>query len=451
MKKIYKCCVLVPILATTVHANTFSDTREKKCTECGLCEGGKSNKTAEYYEVKKNDTLGDIAKKLGIGVDKIIGLNDIKNPNLIYPGTKLKIYEARKNHKIYTVRKNDTLGDIAKKTGVNIEKIIELNGITNPDLIYPGMGLCIEDLSKEFTIYKVKKNDTLGKIAKKLEVNLEEIIELNEIKDSNKIFPGQELKIPTYSKVIKVETTTQSYVEISQNEEVIAHQATYDDEIVNIENENLQTGDKVSLKVYDNEGQIEEKELEISKGKVTFISFIDNNKNGFLDIEDTLITDGTLEINKDVIGISPLGKTEISNVELGETYNISINSAENNLEVRDMPIKITEEKMFIPIKNEFFTLKGNIKLIGKSLFTKKREVYDNLLLRIRNSKGEEILFLPIDKMGNFYIDRIVKGDYFYDVEEITNSKLITLEKNKKFTVKDNNELELELKLKNKLF
>ena len=39
---------------------------------------------------------------------------------------------------IYTVRPGDTLWSISRKTGVALEKLIGINGIKDPDLIYAG-------------------------------------------------------------------------------------------------------------------------------------------------------------------------------------------------------------------------------------------------------------------------------------------------------------------------
>lgn len=47
--------------------------------------------TPEYYTVKKGDTLSKIAKDYGTSVAKLVSLNDIKNPNLIYAGQKLRV------------------------------------------------------------------------------------------------------------------------------------------------------------------------------------------------------------------------------------------------------------------------------------------------------------------------------------------------------------------------
>ena len=45
------------------------------------------------YVVKKGDTLGEIAKKYQTSVNELVRLNNIKNPNLIIVGQRIKIKE----------------------------------------------------------------------------------------------------------------------------------------------------------------------------------------------------------------------------------------------------------------------------------------------------------------------------------------------------------------------
>lgn len=50
-----------------------------------------SSSTAQYYTVVKGDTLSAIAKKYGTTVAKLVELNNIANPNLIYVGQKIRV------------------------------------------------------------------------------------------------------------------------------------------------------------------------------------------------------------------------------------------------------------------------------------------------------------------------------------------------------------------------
>lgn len=105
----------------------------------------KSNKATDtFYTVKKGDTLSAIAKKYGTTVNNLVEINNIKNPNLIYPGQKIKINGAVKPAKTYTVKKGDSLSNIAKRYNTTVNRLVNLNNIKNPNLIYPGQKIRID-------------------------------------------------------------------------------------------------------------------------------------------------------------------------------------------------------------------------------------------------------------------------------------------------------------------
>lgn len=52
---------------------------------------GKAKPKEEYYTVKKGDTLTSIARRYGTTWQKLKELNGIKNANLIYPGQKIRV------------------------------------------------------------------------------------------------------------------------------------------------------------------------------------------------------------------------------------------------------------------------------------------------------------------------------------------------------------------------
>lgn len=104
----------------------------------------KDNDTGyQTVEVKKGDTLWDIAEKyLGSGsrYREIMSLNSLTSatihPGLVLsiPGTNAKVNEASKKTKAYTVKKGDTLWDIAAKylgSGSRYREIMSLSKITS--------------------------------------------------------------------------------------------------------------------------------------------------------------------------------------------------------------------------------------------------------------------------------------------------------------------------------
>lgn len=111
------------------------------------------NKKDNYYKiikVSKGDTLSKIAIRYNTSIEEIVELNKIRNRNLIYIGEKLKIYESKynnigeTNHYIYTVKRGDTLSGISRKFRINLRNIIKINNIKNPNLIYAGERLRVE-------------------------------------------------------------------------------------------------------------------------------------------------------------------------------------------------------------------------------------------------------------------------------------------------------------------
>lgn len=96
------------------------------------------------YTVLPGNTLWGIANFFGTTVDEIVKLNDLKEPELIYPAQVLKIPVDRPiPPRYYSVRPEDTLFDIAKRYNIDINTIAKLNNLTNPNIIYPGQILML--------------------------------------------------------------------------------------------------------------------------------------------------------------------------------------------------------------------------------------------------------------------------------------------------------------------
>jgi LysM repeat protein len=111
-----------------------------------------SGKTS-IYVVQGGDTLKAIAGRFGTTVDELMRLNSITNPDLITIGQKLVVPGSTGSstttqgtpggRQKYVVQAGDTLASIARRFGVTIQSLQTANGISNPDLIYPGQTLTI--------------------------------------------------------------------------------------------------------------------------------------------------------------------------------------------------------------------------------------------------------------------------------------------------------------------
>lgn len=99
------------------------------------------------YTVERGDTLSKIALWYGTTVEEIVALNNIQNPNLIYTGEVLQIQVTTSDKPnteptsttstSYVVRRGDNLWNIARRYRTTINSIVMLNNIQNPNLIYP--------------------------------------------------------------------------------------------------------------------------------------------------------------------------------------------------------------------------------------------------------------------------------------------------------------------------
>jgi peptidoglycan endopeptidase LytE len=98
-----------------------------------------SNVLANLYEVKKGDSLYTISKEFGVGVKEIKEASDLQT-NALKPGQMLDIPErsvaispdkakSKPKSSYYTVKSGDTLGTIARKTGVPVKQIMALNNV----------------------------------------------------------------------------------------------------------------------------------------------------------------------------------------------------------------------------------------------------------------------------------------------------------------------------------
>ena len=90
------------------------------------------------YKIKKGDTLSEIAKKYGTTVSTLASINNIKDANKIYAGVTIKIPTTNSSYIEYTIKKGDTLSEIAKKYGTTVKKLQSINGIKNANKIYAG-------------------------------------------------------------------------------------------------------------------------------------------------------------------------------------------------------------------------------------------------------------------------------------------------------------------------
>ena len=172
---------------------------------------GNTGDTSNYirYTIQSGDTLSEIAQRYNTTVNELVRLNNIQNPNMIYANETLLIPTKNnsistgsddKNNTIYIVQRGDTLYSIAKRFNTTVQNIVNNNGISNPNLIYPGQRLIIAkstaNIQTKYMNYRIKRGDTLWGIANKYNTTVNELAYINGIRNVNRIYVNQVIRIP---------------------------------------------------------------------------------------------------------------------------------------------------------------------------------------------------------------------------------------------------------------
>jgi membrane-bound lytic murein transglycosylase D len=155
--------------------------------------------TRIVYTVRKGDTLGEIAEQYGTTARKLREWNGIRGSR-IRVGQKLYLYvksNASSQSSHYRVQRGDNLAEIAKKHNVTVASLRSWNGLES-SVIHPGQQLAVTAAAAtgggEATVYRVRRGDSLIRIAGKFGVTVSQLKAWNNL-NSSKIVVGQRLKI----------------------------------------------------------------------------------------------------------------------------------------------------------------------------------------------------------------------------------------------------------------
>ena len=193
--------------------------------------------TWESYKVKQGDSLLLIAKRYDTDVDVIKDVNNVRG-NLIRVGQELLIpiatkksdhyaYSAQSRQQrtqenskgaqgtqkvVHRVASGESFWKISQSYGVTVSQLTKWNGMAPRDPLKPGQQLIVwtdnsvaaapalaqnvtgNPLIKELT-YRVRKGDSLARIASKFNLSVNDIVSWNAIKKQKYLQPGQSLKL----------------------------------------------------------------------------------------------------------------------------------------------------------------------------------------------------------------------------------------------------------------
>ncbi len=136
------------------------------------------------YVVRAGDTLASIAARFGVSPSALARANGISNPNRIYIGQRLVVSgsaapvaqqqaasSASSGGGVYIVKSGDTLAKIAARYRTTVAKLMALNGIRNPNVIWVGQRLRVSG-SGTITPPGSVKPPVAGRSGRWIDVNL---------------------------------------------------------------------------------------------------------------------------------------------------------------------------------------------------------------------------------------------------------------------------------------
>ena len=217
-----------------------------------------STKT-KYHTVRRGESLGLISNKYGVAVSDLKRWNNLRSNSINY-GAKLKIVSTIKEKvsapkevpaviekeeetaiasvqvtnpeaegeikideaSVYTVQKGDNLSSIARKFNISVAELKELNNLEDANVKLDTKLKVLKSNEvaavkneidkKDFLTYTVVKGDNLGNIAKKHNVSVASLQEWNELKDNNVQIGKKILVLSNKNQVVTTSERTAHYL-----------------------------------------------------------------------------------------------------------------------------------------------------------------------------------------------------------------------------------------------
>ncbi|GGB41000.1 spore germination protein YaaH [Lentibacillus populi] len=148
------------------------------------------------HVVSTGETLWQIANRYAVDINEIVQVNGLPNPNQLLVGQSLVIPMPGTSH---TVQNGETLWSISQQYDVPVATIIQANQLANPDVLSPGSRLFIPPIT-----HVIQPGETLGQIANRYGTTIQAIMNENQLANQNMIYPGIQLIIPRRKSVIEV-------------------------------------------------------------------------------------------------------------------------------------------------------------------------------------------------------------------------------------------------------
>ncbi len=210
----------------TVSSRATSDSKSSSSSRSAKSSGGAS------HTVRRGETLSSIARHYGVEVKDLMEANNLKSSRHLLAGKRLTIPGAATAKapapekpvvlakrddssspapassaalRSYTVKRGDTLSQIAKREGCTVDQLLQWNDIRSPRSLRAGETLRIGTGSSgssaaaapkdDKVIHVVKAGEYPAKIAGQYGVKVDDLMKWNSLDKNSAIRPGQKLTV----------------------------------------------------------------------------------------------------------------------------------------------------------------------------------------------------------------------------------------------------------------
>jgi len=158
----------------------------------------------KHHIVKAGDTLSGIASKHRVTVSQLRKQNRLSS-DLLRIGQRIKIPDSgidsplAAESRSYRVRRGDSLWKIARQHDVSVRDLAKWNSLNVREPLRPGQVLSVQ-VSGQSSVqrkvrYKVRRGDSFYRIASKFDLSVNEILEWNNLSVKHLLKPGQRLTL----------------------------------------------------------------------------------------------------------------------------------------------------------------------------------------------------------------------------------------------------------------
>ena len=161
--------------------------------------------------VKRGETLSEIADRYGTTVNRLMEMNGLRNANDLWAGSRIKVpgnvYSGGGSGN-YTVKAGETLSEIADRYGTSVNRLVQLNGLRDANDLWAGSRIQVPGASarpqvavnKNAKTHQVQPGESLSSIADRYGVSMQRLIAINGISNPNQVMAGSTLTLRAASK-----------------------------------------------------------------------------------------------------------------------------------------------------------------------------------------------------------------------------------------------------------